>query len=303
MRSWTGAHPLTMTSSPTRAVEGPTVIVSHRRPRTHRRGFGAFSLIATFASAGLNAQPEIDVRHCTPTSYDPDVNAWTDTPPFRATSHAVWGTRSAIWNFRGDSQRTWTPCSTKPPQPSQQRLAKVSRDGRDLLRCPVRTTLSPGLTVFRTEESETLTVGAGVVVVVSAVVGELETPSTKACSATTTELLRRLGTRKHPVKSPFSNWSTLSPSSGGHSELGSRTEVAMGVGWDRGGVVPERASPATGEHECGGGDAQSRPYDSSRRARSRDTVQHRHARNVTRLSPTGNPLTWKRHLMALRILE
>jgi hypothetical protein len=43
------------------------------------------------------------------------------------------------------------------------------------------------------------TVGAGTVVVVNAVVGEVETPSTKACSATTIELLRRLGTRKHPV--------------------------------------------------------------------------------------------------------
>jgi hypothetical protein len=61
-----------MTSSPTVAVEGPRVNVSHDRPRTHRRGFDAFNVIDVFACGPRSAQPEIDVKHCKPTSYEPD---------------------------------------------------------------------------------------------------------------------------------------------------------------------------------------------------------------------------------------
>ena len=152
MRSWTGAQPLTMTSSPTRAVEGPTVIVSHRRPRTHRRGFGAFSLIADLRLG----RPQCTARDRRQTLHANFIRARCQ----RMDGHSAvacnqpcrLGNLERHLEFRGDSQRIWTPCSTKPPQPSQQRLAKVSRDDRALLRCPVRTTCSPGVTAFRTEK-------------------------------------------------------------------------------------------------------------------------------------------------------
>jgi hypothetical protein len=53
--------------------------------------------------------------------------------------------------------------------------------------------------LFTDDDSETLTLGAGLAVVVNAVVGECGTPSTRVWSATTTEELLRLGTRKQAV--------------------------------------------------------------------------------------------------------